>query len=66
MAAAPTPHRATLFRPPIQLIRDGVVRPPGAPTLVNTREADARADYTWAVVEAADPALAGIGPLQDM
>jgi hypothetical protein len=34
--------------------------------LINTWEPDGRGDYAWAVVEAVDPEVAGIDPLQYM
>jgi putative nucleotidyltransferase with HDIG domain len=59
-------HPSDPFRPQVKLIRDRSGQPFDEPPLVNTWEADGRGDYTWAVVEAVDPDVAGIDPLQYM
>jgi putative nucleotidyltransferase with HDIG domain len=59
-------HPADPFRPQVKLIRDRAGQTFEEPPLVNTWEADGRGDYTWAVVEAVDPEVAGIDPLQYM
>jgi HD-GYP domain-containing protein (c-di-GMP phosphodiesterase class II) len=59
-------HPTDPFRPQVKLIRDRAGQPIEASPLVNTWERDGRGDYTWAVVEAVDPDVAGIDPLQYM
>jgi putative nucleotidyltransferase with HDIG domain len=59
-------HPTDPFRPQVKLVRDADGRPLEEPRLVNTWDADGRGDYTWAVVEAVDPDVAGIDPLQYM
>jgi putative nucleotidyltransferase with HDIG domain len=56
-------HPADPFRPQVRIVRDRSGDPLEAPPLVNTWESDGRGDYTWAVVEAVDPDVAGIDPL---
>jgi putative nucleotidyltransferase with HDIG domain len=59
-------HPTDPFRPQVRLVRDREGRPLEEPRLVNTWDADGRGDYTWAVVEAVDPDVAGIDPLRYM
>jgi putative nucleotidyltransferase with HDIG domain len=59
-------HPTDPFRPQVKLIRDRSGQTYEEPPLVNTWEPDGRGDYTWAVVEAVDPDVAGIDPLQYM
>jgi putative nucleotidyltransferase with HDIG domain len=59
-------HPTDPFRPQVKLVRDRAGQPFEEPPLINTWEPDGRGDYTWAVVEAVDPELAGIDPLQYM
>ena len=59
-------HPTDPFRPQVKLIRDRAGQVFEEPPLVNTWEPDGRGDYTWAVVEAVDPDLAGIDPLHYM
>jgi putative nucleotidyltransferase with HDIG domain len=58
-------HPRDPFRPQVKIIRDREGRTEEA-ILINTWEADGRGDFTWAVVEAVDPAAAGIDPLEYM
>jgi hypothetical protein len=55
-----------LFRPQVTLVRNRRGDALEPPMLVNTWEPDGRGDYTWAVVEAVDPDVAGVDPLQYM
>ena len=55
-----------LFRPQVKLVRNRRGDALEQPMLVNTWEPDGRGDYTWAVVEAVDPDVAGVDPLQYM
>src|SRR5262245_30658328 len=59
-------HPSDPFRPQVKLIRDRAGQAFEDAPLVNTWEPDGRGDYTWAVVEAVDPDVAGIDPLQYM
>jgi len=59
-------HPSDPFRPQVKLIRDASGHAVENAALVNTWEPDGRGDYTWAVVEAVDPEVAGIDPLQYM
>jgi hypothetical protein len=54
------------FRPQVRLVRGRQGDPLAEPMLVSTWEPDGRGDYTWAVVEAVGPDVAGVDPLQYM
>jgi hypothetical protein len=55
-----------LFRPQVKPVRNRRGDALEQPMPVNTWEPDGRGDYTWAVVEAVDPDVAGVDPLQYM
>ncbi|HEY2435309.1 MAG TPA: HD-GYP domain-containing protein [Vicinamibacterales bacterium] len=57
-------HPDDPFRPQVRVVRDRAGHAHESPILVNTWEPDGRGDYTWAVVEAVDPDVAGIDPLE--
>ena len=59
-------HPTDPFRPQVKMIRDGEGAAVDESMLINTWESDGRGDYAWAVVEAVDPEVAGIDPLQYM
>jgi hypothetical protein len=56
-------HPGDPFRPQVKVLLDRLGASVERPTLVNTWEADARADFPSAVVEAVDPDGVGIDPL---
>src|SRR5262245_18419422 len=59
-------HPTDPFPPQVKVIRDREGASIEGSMLINTRETDGRGYYTWAVVEAADPEVVGIDPLQYM
>ena len=59
-------HPSDPFRSQVKIVRDRDGNALEEMPLVNTRELNGRADYTWAVVEAVDPETSGINPLQYM
>jgi putative nucleotidyltransferase with HDIG domain len=59
-------HPTDPFRPQVKIVRDRDNKEVEEAMLVNTWEPNGRGDYTWAVVEAVDPEVAGIDPLAYM
>ena len=57
-------HPTDPFRPQVKIVRDRDGAEMEESQLVNTWEPDGRGNFTWAVVEAVDPDVAGIDPLK--